>query len=205
MRTFYKQILDRTYEIFGARQTENMEEDQIVFLLNALENVSKMYAYIPEEQQKAIINKRMITDKDYKNINVRLIASWFEQDGKIFYKEVSQLPNEPTAKPLEGEAREKAINEYLAAIAKAELNFTQATTEVKGNGAKMREQLESNGIVNPPTHFCLKTNICKVQCERCKSEQEIYGTPNKEGSEGTGQNPEVPTNESNSINQDNGI
>jgi len=195
MRTFYKQILDRTYEIFGSRQTENMDEDQIVFLLNALENVSKMYAYIPEEQQKAIINKRMITDKEYKNINVRLIASWFEQDGKIFYREVSQLPNEPTAKPLEGDARDKAIEKYLESIGRIVVKLD--ANKPKGSGSRLRENLEGAGIIahvlpsaqqSEPienTFFCVMPKVCAQQCERCKAESEILNA--------------------NSINQDNGI
>jgi len=156
MRTFYKQILDRTYEIFGSRQTDNMEPDQITFLLNALENVSSMYAYISEEDQKKIINKRMITDKDYKNINARLIAGWFEQDGKIFFKEVSHEPSKEF-EPATEERKEFWLSEWKKVLDKIETNFAAPT---KGNGAKLREQLESNGIVKPPQESIALEDAC---------------------------------------------
>lgn len=86
MRDFFKkEVLARTYEIFGVNQLEKMEDDQITFLLDALDNVSQLYDYIPQAEQKKIINKRLLTDRDFRNINARLIAGWFEMDGKIFF------------------------------------------------------------------------------------------------------------------------
>ena len=185
MRTFYKQILDRTYEIFGARQTDNMEPDQITFLLNALENVSSMYSYIAKEDQQKIINKRMITDKEYKNINARLIAGWFEQDGKIFFIQAchkdAQQPED--YKPLEGDDRDKAIQNFLDAVANATTTLTDATTERKGSGSRLKENLNSHNIVRPqyeavreevkPEFLCVMNGTCKTQCERCSEEQKI--------------------------------
>lgn len=145
MRDFFKkQVLARTYEIFGVNQLEKMEDDQITFLLDALENVSQLYDYIPQVEQKKIINKRLLTDRDFRNINARLIAGWFEMDGKIFFTQKHHKENEadPNYKPLEGEERDNAIQTYLDALAKVQLNFTVGE-EKKGNGARMREQLDA--------------------------------------------------------------
>lgn len=142
MRDFYKQTLSRTYEIFGVNQLAKMEDEQVTYLLDALERVSALYNYISPEDQQTIINKRLITDKDYSNINARLIASWFEQDGKVFFKGTSSyVETEVKAEPLTGEARDKAIENYLKAIAQTQTNF-----EVKpvSQGELIRESLRQN-------------------------------------------------------------
>lgn len=142
MRDFYKQILNRTYEIFGVNQLAKMEDEQVTYLLDALDRVSALYNYISPEDQQTIINKRLITDKDYSNINARLIASWFEQDGKVFFKGTSSyVEPEQKAEPLTGEARDKAIENYLQVIAQAENNFT---VKPVSKGELMRESLKQN-------------------------------------------------------------
>lgn len=185
MREFFKkEVLDRTYEIFGVRQTdeEKMSDDDIKFLLDGLCQVSKNYSYIPEEDQKNIIRACMLSDKTYRNINLRLVAGWLELNGKKWFTEIAHRETKPDEnyKPLEGEEREKMLALWQKSLLQMTESFTEAT-KPKGNGAKLREQLESNGIVHPPepkeqpqpTHFCLKTNVCKVQCERCRAEEEI--------------------------------
>ena len=149
MRAFYKTILSRTYEIFGVNQLEKMDDGQITFLLDALENVSKLYDYISHEDQQKIINKRMVTDREYRNINARLIAGWFELDGKIFFKEVSHIPTEETKPPLEGEEREKWLELWKKELAKVQSSVI--VTEVKGNGQRMREALDNSGIAKSPS------------------------------------------------------
>lgn len=142
MRDFYKQTLSRTYEIFGVNQLAKMEDEQVTYLLDALERVSALYNYISPEDQQTIINKRLITDKDYSNINARLIASWFEQDGKVFFKGTSSyVEPEVKAEPLTGEARDKAIENYLQAIAKTENNFI---VKPVSNAELLREKFHGN-------------------------------------------------------------
>lgn len=143
MRDFYKQILSRTYEIFGVNQLAKMEDEQVTYLLDALERVSALYNYISPEDQQTIINKRLITDKDYSNINARLIASWFEQDGKVFFKGTSSyVEPEVKAEPLTGEEREKWLKKWQEEVAK--FNATNSETEQKNSGSRMREQLYGN-------------------------------------------------------------
>lgn len=150
MRDYFRSILKNLYVYAGVNQLEKMDDDAIRMLLNALENVSKMYSYIPEEKQKEIIDKCLLTDKEYRNINARLIAKWLEENGKHYHQQECHKGRitEEEYMPLEGEARDKAIQEYLNAISKAETNFTSAI--IKGSGQQMKEQLESAGIVHNP-------------------------------------------------------
>lgn len=144
MRDFFKQILSRTYEIFGVNQLEKMDDGQIKFLLDALENVSTLYNYIDHENQKKIINKRMVTDREYRNINARLIAGWFNLDGKVFFQQEAHIPSENQPEPVEGEERERWLNIWEQTLRQVEQTFP--SQRVKGNGAKMREQLDEAGV-----------------------------------------------------------
>lgn len=167
MRDFYKkQVLDRTYEIFGVRQTDEdkMSEDDIRFLLDGLCQVSKNYAYIPEEEQKKIISACMISDKTYRNINLRLVAGWLELNGKKYFTEVA---HEPTVEhePATPEQRERRLKEWQKMLSEVNTSFT--STEVKGRGAIMKENLERGGIIHnpiPPEESALNDH-CQQQVE----------------------------------------
>lgn len=150
MREYFKNIILNLYIYCGNRQADKMTDEELKILLDALCRMSStIYSYIPEDKQKEIISACLISDKEYQNINVRVVSKWLDQNGKIFFKESAHTPNEESNQPLTGEAREKAIQEFLDAIAKAETNFTQATT--KGNGARMREALDNSGIAKSPS------------------------------------------------------
>lgn len=150
MREFFKNIILNLYIYCGNRQADKMTDEELKILLDALCRMSStIYSYIPEDKQKEIIQACLISDKEYQNINVRVVSKWLDQNGKIFFKETAHKPNEQTAPPLEGEAREKAIQEFLTALSKVETNF--GTAEVKGNGQRMREALDNSGIAKSPS------------------------------------------------------
>ena len=181
MIDYFKQILEETYETFGARQCENMDDEQYTRLLDKLVYVSSLYPYIPEEEQKKIINKRLVTDKEYRNINARLISGWLEQDGKIFHKEIAHTETElpEDYKPLEGEAREAMLTMWQNALRGMNETFTQALKPT-GSGSRLRENLESLAHEpskeipkEEPKHFCVMPKRCDSQCTRCKDESEI--------------------------------
>lgn len=142
MRDFFKkEVLDRTYEIFGVRQTdeEKMSDDDIKFLLDGLCQVSKNYAYIPEEDQKNIIRASMLSDKTYRNINLRLVAGWLEQNGKKFFTESAHVQTEQP-EPVEGEEREKWLKIWEDTLKTVEQTYP--SQRGKSNGQRMREQLD---------------------------------------------------------------
>ncbi len=184
MRPYFKQILEETYETFGTRQCENMDDEQYTRLLDKLVFVSSLYPYIPEEEQKKIIDKRLVTDKEYRNINARLISTWLELDGKTFHKE---LAHEPTVEhtPATPEQVQQRLKEWEEMLKNTALSFS-ANTERKGSGQRFKENLENAGILPEPKgrlteeeiapkpeFLCVMPNRCQSQCARCKSESEI--------------------------------
>lgn len=140
MRAYFKKIIFDLYLYVGNRQDNKMTDDEIERLLDALERVSKLYSYIPEDKQKEIIDAQLIADKDYQNINARLISKWLEQNGKVYFQQECHVPHESNAEPLTGQAREQAIQMFLTAVQNAGDNFTEAF-KPKGSGTRMRENM----------------------------------------------------------------
>lgn len=148
MREFFRECLFNLYVYCGNRQAEKMSDDEIKLLLDALERMSKLYNYIPEERQKEIIQNCLLTDKEYQNINVRTVSKWLELNGKQYFKEEAHQETKQEGEPLTGEAREKRIAEYLQAIASTTQSFTSAMDgHQKGSGSRLRDNIEqSTGI-----------------------------------------------------------
>lgn len=192
MRDFFKkEVLDRTYEIFGVRQTdeEKMSDDDIKFLLDGLCQVSKNYSYIPEAEQKKIISACMLSDKTYRNINLRLVAGWLEQNGKKYFTESAHKPSEQQPTPLEGEERDRWLELWKKELAKVNTQFT--TGEFKGNGAKMRENLDEHGVKFDETKHKKYDPNDTTDLQEMLAEHEAI---NKQGSEGAIENTGIPEN-----------
>lgn len=163
MREFFKSIVVNLYSYCGNRQAEKMTDEELTLLYDALCRVSKIYDYIPEEKQKEIIEAQLLRDKEYQNINARLISKWLEENGKHFFTQQHHRERltEADYTPLEGEERDKAIQTYLDALARVQLNFSGGE-EQKGNGARMREQLDNAGIVAPQKETSALDEYCQT-------------------------------------------
>jgi len=141
MREFFKQALLNLYIYCGNRQAEKMSEDEIKLLLDALERMSKLYNYIPEERQKEIINNCLLTDKEYQNINVRTVSKWLEVNGKHYFKEEAHHETEIKGEIVTGEKRQEWLEKFAKAVLNATQEFTGAT-DVKGSGSRLKENIE---------------------------------------------------------------
>lgn len=194
---FKKEVLDRTYEIFGVRQTdeEKMSDDDIKFLLDGLCQVSKNYSYIPEAEQKKIISACMLSDKTYRNINLRLVAGWLEQNGKKYFTESAHKENkEPeNYKPLEGAERDAMLQMWQNALKELNENLSEIV-KPKGNGAKMRENLDEHGVKFDETKHKKYDPNDTSDLQEMLAEHEAL---NKQGTEGTGEAPGLSENSTN--------
>lgn len=122
MREFFQEILTNLKIYCGNDQVKNIRaahskiedaENEIRMLLDALCNISKLFDYIPEEEQKTIIRKCLLSDKDYQNLNVRLIHRWLSENGKMYFKEEAHKPIE-YFEPAPREVAEKYIEQFKA-------------------------------------------------------------------------------------------
>ena len=140
MREFFKNIILNLYIYCGNRQAEKMTDDELKMLLDALCRVSVLYNYISEDDQKKIIEACLLSDKEYQNLNARVVSKWLETNGKKYFKEVAHIPGQLNAEPVEGEAREKWLELWKKELAKVETNFI--AHEIKGSGSRLRESIE---------------------------------------------------------------
>lgn len=144
MREFFRECLKSLYVYCGNRQIDKMSDEEIKTLLDALERMSKLYGYIPEERQKEIITNCLLTDKDYQNINVRTVAKWLELNGKQYFKEEAHQTIESTSEPLTGEARAEWLAKWQKSLNDLADNFN-ATEPKVGSGSRLKESMGAAG------------------------------------------------------------
>jgi hypothetical protein len=122
MRKFFQTILENLYIYCGNRQIEKMDDTEITALLDALCRVSEVYSYIPEEDQKSIIQKCLVEDKEYQNINARLVSKWLEINGKKFFQEIAHKET-VYHEPATAEQRAHWLSEWQKELDKINTNF----------------------------------------------------------------------------------
>lgn len=145
MRAFFKEILLNLYIYCGNRQADKMSVEEVDTLLSALERMSKIYSYIPEEKQKEIILTCLVSDREYQNINVRTVSKWLEQNGKVFFVETAHKPT-VEHEPATPEQRAQRLKEWEEMLA---LTAETLTSPVKGGGSKLREQFAPLPTIPP--------------------------------------------------------
>lgn len=122
MRAFFQTILENLYIYCGNRQIEKMDDTEVTALLDALCRVSALYNYIPEDDQKTIIEKCLVEDKDYQNINARLVSKWLEINGKKFFQEIAHKET-VHHEPATPEQRSHWLAEWQKELDKINTNF----------------------------------------------------------------------------------
>jgi hypothetical protein len=120
MRDFFRQILNDLYIYCGNRQVDKMTDTEITTLLDALCYISRLFDYIPEEEQQRIIRQCLMSDKEYQNLNARLINKWLSDNGKMFFREAAHKENEQPEdyKPLSIEEAQPYIDQFKANLEK---------------------------------------------------------------------------------------
>lgn len=140
MRDYFKNIILNLYIYCGNRQAEKMTDDESKMLLDALCRVSAIYNYIPEEEQKRIIDKCLLEDKEYQNINARLISKWLEVNSKKFFTEEAHKET-VVFEFVTGEERAKWLEKWKQALDKIDSSFT---VKPVSNAELMREKMLGN-------------------------------------------------------------
>lgn len=127
MRDFFKGELKTLKIKTGLNQYEKLSElpdaqNQIKLLLDSLVIVCNEFPYIPESDKVRIIQENIIRDQDFQSLNSRVIWKWLNGKKDSYFKELAHIESvsEP---PLTGEARDKAIETWLAAVNKMDNNF----------------------------------------------------------------------------------
>lgn len=149
MRDFFKSELKLLKVKTGLNQYENISAqpdaaNQFKILLDSLVIVCEEFTYIPDTEKKRIIQEAMIRDQDFQNFNSRVVWKWLNAKKDTYFKELAHQETNIEFPPLTGEARDKAIQEFLKAI-------QEAPMLQKVGGSKydqIREQWNTNGQSN---------------------------------------------------------
>lgn len=141
MRDFFKSELETLKAKTGLNQYEtfsNMPDaaHQIKILLDSMILVCQEFHFIPDEDKKRIIREMITRDQEFTGLNSRVIWRWLNAKKDQYYKELAHREAEAGDPPLTGEARDRAIQEYLNAILQVDNNFKVSTdkySEIRAN------------------------------------------------------------------------
>lgn len=120
MRDFFLKILNSLDKLTGLQQMNKLlatpePKKEINELLDILCRVSKQFGHIPESEQQRIINEKIISDQEFIGLNAKVLFKWLSGvSGGYIKPEVEALPE--GYKVLEGDDREKMIQEWLKSL-----------------------------------------------------------------------------------------
>lgn len=121
MKDFFKSELKTLKAKTGLNQLENLSAmpdaaNQIKILLDSMVLVCQEFHFIPDNDKKRIIQEQIIRDPEFQGLNSRVVWRWLNAKKDQYYRELAHRESEAGEPPLTGEARDKAIQEYLNAI-----------------------------------------------------------------------------------------
>lgn len=145
MRDFFKQQLAEL-PIYGIQNVTYMTPEQIAALLDRLTAVSRQYESIPQDDQKAIVRRQMIQDKDFKKdggLTPGKLHQWFysaKLTGKYDPKEATV--EVPAAPP---EIADKYAQQLLATIVGSSIKPVEKTTQSELENITLEDLERSEG------------------------------------------------------------
>lgn len=143
MKEFFLNLLNNLDKLAGLRQIENIyaahgdaneARKEINTLLDVLVNMCAQFTYIPEAEQKKIINHCVITDPEFKNLNARIVYKWLNAQKDKYYKELAhqetQQEKDWVPVPKDSPAYDEYCKQWLAALKPMEERINVASKEV---------------------------------------------------------------------------
>jgi hypothetical protein len=129
MKEFFFHLLQNLDKLSGLKQYEKLlqtanPKEEIKTLLDILCRVTDQFPYIPDEDKKRIISDAVINDQEFIGLNAKIVSKWMNQRKDHYFQELAHQQKAPEHEPLTGEARQKKLEEFLAAVNKVDVNFT---------------------------------------------------------------------------------
>lgn len=151
MRDFFKQELQTLKAKTGLNQYENLSAMpdaafQLKTLFDAIEYVCSQFAYIPDEDKKAIVLEGIITDQEFNQLNARTVYKWLNAKKDRYFKEMAHMPTEPVAEPLKGKEMEDMLKYWESELMGTTNNFNVpelSPDEIKKEGQEEERMLKA--------------------------------------------------------------
>src|SRR5688572_20894089 len=153
MREFFLDLLQNLDKLTGLKQYEKLlqttnPKEEIKTLLDILCRVTDQFPYIPDEDKKRIISDAVINDQEFIGLNAKIVSKWLNQRKDHYFQELAHQQKALEREPLTGEARQKKLEEFLAAVNKVDVNFTNKVDMYK----EVRERwVSKDGETYTPT------------------------------------------------------
>lgn len=164
MKQFLTKMLSELEARTGIRQLYFLQQkpdagNQVNILLDSMVRVCQEYNYIPELNQKAIIQKEMERDQNYDGLSARILRRWFDLHKDLYWnKPVSEVQDVGEITP----ETQKMINEFIAKLSQG----PKAVPSVSGyevQRAKERPKIEAvsigHGYSTEEDHRLLKARV----------------------------------------------
>jgi hypothetical protein len=123
MRRFFFDLLSSLDKLTGMKQMEKLQatehpEKEIGELLDVLCNTASLFPMIPEDAQKSILRHAVVSDGDFIGLNAKFVYKSLHAQKDRFIVEAAHVPRkeDPNWKPLEGEARQEKLTEWLRSL-----------------------------------------------------------------------------------------
>jgi hypothetical protein len=147
MKDFFTQCMKDLYALTGIEQVRWMQNDMVSgkrdfdLCVDAMVETCKQFPYIPEVNQKEIIRKMMVSDKDYKSLNSRTIYAWLSLHKDVHYRGQTHYQEPEAGEIAPPEVAEKYIQQFKDNLMK--IGTTEGKAGIKdGQIQRMKDQLE---------------------------------------------------------------
>jgi hypothetical protein len=120
MREFFYNLLQELDKLTGIKQWDRVQhdEEELHKLLDVLVNTCLTFQAIPENAQKSILRQSVISDGDFIGLNAKFVYKSLAAHRDRYFKEAAHIPDkvDPNWKPLEGEARQEKLKEWMSKL-----------------------------------------------------------------------------------------
>jgi hypothetical protein len=151
MREYFLDLLQELDKLTGIKQWDRVQHDleELNNLLDILVRTSQTFPLIPTDAQKSILSHAVISDGDFIGLNAKFVYKSLAAHKDRYFKEAAHIPSEPTHNkpPLEGEARQKALSEWLKSLQ----GFEERTTQSHVQELVSKLPAKEKGTYHPST------------------------------------------------------
>lgn len=158
MRSFFLNTLENLDKLAGLKQLdkiyavhgEDLEsaKNEIKVLLDVLCWVSSQFPFIPDNEQQKIVMQAVITE-EFHSLNGNTLYKWLARNKDKFYKQSHHQTKEeqPSDKPLTGEARDKMYETWLNSLANAQqMIIATKRVDAEKEGKEWVSQIERKAV-----------------------------------------------------------
>lgn len=130
MKKFFYDLLQRLDKLTGIKQWDKINampepKKELSELLDILCRVCEQFPFIPEKDMQGILSHAVVADGEFIGLNAKFVYKHLALNKDKYFRELQHIPApEEQGEPLTGEARQKALAEWLDQVNKMQTQMT---------------------------------------------------------------------------------